>query len=299
VIAGIQNLGALLDPRAIGSHALLYTDAARAMVHGLDPWSVGPPAAIFAGPPSMLVPFVPFIVVPDVVTRIVWVGGMAIAGAWALRRCGLPAYWIAFPPLFEAIVLGHPEPLVLALLLAPSFLAGLAVLIKPYAALPLLGGQRWGALVVAALALLVTLNFLPWYAFVEKFSVISANLARQSHGDSTFGMPWLMALALVALVVLGWRRGLWLAVPLLWPSAQPLYKVTSMPALSPLMATMWAVPMPGFTLIGAVLEAALVFADRRRPLPPVVAVWLERPSDSRRATDIRYGSPNQQESIST
>jgi hypothetical protein len=299
VVSGVGILGAVLDPRSIGSHALIYTDAARAMVQGADPWSVGPPAAIYAGPPTMLIAFVPFTVLPDLVTRVVWVGGMAIVSAFALRRCGLPAYWIAFPPLFEAIVLGHPEPLVLGLLVVPRAVAGLAVVLKPYAALPLIAGERWRALGLAAVVVLVTALFLPWAAFVTRFSEISATLARQSQGDSTFGAPILMLLSVVALAFVGRRRALWLAVPLLWPSAQPIYKVGSVPALSPLLATIWAIPIPGFTLVGILGEAALLAVHRRRGLPPAAAAWLVRPEAARQITDVRYGSTQRQETSAT
>ncbi len=255
VISGWNSLGPLLDPRAIGSHALLYTDAARAMVTGGDPWAVGPPAAVFAGPPLMLIPFIPFTVLPPDLTRAIWVGGMAAIAILSIRRLGLPSWWIAFPPLWEAIVLGHPEPLVLGLLLVRSPLAGLAPTIKPYAALPLIATQRWRALGISTVAVLATAPFLPWALFFQELPRITANLARQSHGDAVIGSPILAALAVASLLIIGWRRGLWLAIPLLWPSAQPIYKVVPIPAMSPLLATLWAIPIPGFTLVGIVVEA--------------------------------------------
>lgn len=288
--AGILNVGALLEPRLIGSHALLYTDAARAVLDARDPWSVGPPAAIFAGPPSMLLPFLVLAGLPDMLLRLVGVVAAASASAWALRRCGLPAYWLAFPPLFESIVLGHPEPLVLAMVIAPSAMAGMAMLIKPYALLPLVARERWKAIVAGGIAAGLTLPFLPWAAFVDRLPDISANLARQSYGDSTYGSPILMGVALVALYAVGWRRGLWLVVPLLWPNAQPIYKVGSIPALSPFLATLWAIPIPGLTLLGIVGEAVLVMLDRRGALPPRAAAWLARPPEARDITDVRYRS---------
>ena len=57
-------------------------------------------------------------------------------------------------------------------------------------------------------------------------------------------------LILVALSVIGVPRGLWLAVPVLWPAAQPLYKVPSLPAMSPAIALFWAIPIPGLTIAG-------------------------------------------------
>lgn len=276
VVSGWWSVGSLLDPRSIGSHALLYTDAARAMVTGGDPWAVGPPSAVFAGPPLMLIPFVPFTVLPPDLTRAIWVLGMAAVAVASLRRLGLPPWWIAFPPLWEAIVLGHPEPLVLGFLLLHSPAAGLAAIIKPYAALPLLAGWRWRALLLAAVAVLLTAPVLPWPVFLADLPTISANLARQSLGDGVADAPVLAGLAVISLLLVGWRRGLWLATPLLWPNPQPTYKVASMPAMSPLLATLWALPVPGATLLGIVAEAALVALSGRGLLPRWLGIGLIR-----------------------
>ena len=266
-VSGWWSVGSLLDPRSIGSHALIYTDAARAMVTGGDPWVVGPPSAVFAGPPLMLLPFVPFTVLPPDLTRAVWVLGMATVAIASLRPLGLSPWWIAFPPLWEAIVLGHPEPLVLGFLLLRSPAAGLAAVIKPYAALPLLAGWRWRALLLAAAVVLLTTPVLPWRLFLDDLPRISENLARQSLGDGVINSPILAGLAVISLLLVGWRRGLWLATPLLWPNPQPIYKVASIPAMSPLLATLWALPIPGATLLGIIAEALLVTLSRRGLLP--------------------------------
>jgi uncharacterized protein (TIGR03382 family) len=265
-------------PGILGSHAVIYTEAARAWLTGADPWQAGPPLAVFAGPPTMLLPFAPFAFLPADFTRFVWVAIDLGISIWAIRRLGLPAYWLAFPPLFEAIVLGHPEVLVLGLLVlgrdararfaAP--LAGLALLVKPYAALPLVAERRIWALVVAGAATAATLLFLPWGRFVAELPAITASLARQDVGDSTYGAPLLMAIAVVALAALGPRRAMWLAVPVLWPYAQPIYKVMSIPVMPPLLAVLWAIPIPGLTLTGIVALAILTLVERRRALPP----WL-------------------------
>jgi hypothetical protein len=268
----------VVAPGLVGSHALIYTEAARALLTGADPWQVGPPLAVFAGPPTMLLPYALFTFLPTDVTRFGWVAIDLGISIWAIRRLGLPAYWVAFPPLFEAIVLGHPEVLLLGLLVlgrdararfaAP--LAGLAVLVKPYAALPLVAERRIGALIVAAVATAATLLFLPWARFVDELPAISANLARQNVGDSTYGAPLLMVVAILALVALGPRRALWLAVPVLWPYAQPIYKTMSIPVMPPLLALLWAIPIPGLTLVGLVALALLTLLERRRALPS----WL-------------------------
>lgn len=257
----------ILEPGIIGSHAVVYTDAARAWLIGGNPWTVGPPDVVFAGPPPMLLPFVPFVFMPDLVIRIAWVGGMAALAVWLLRRLRMPGYWIGFPPLFSAIVLGHPEVLLLFLLVVGGTASGLSVVIKPYAGFALLAERRWRAIVLGGAIGVASLLVLPWQRFLDELPRIGANLARQSHGDSVFGDPALMVVALVALAVLGLRQGLWLVTPVLWPSAQPIYKVGSIPFIPPILAVAWAFEVPGATLVGVVVLATLTVIDRRRALP--------------------------------
>ena len=235
----------ILAPAILGSHAVVYTDAAAAWLAGGDPWSVGPAMVVFAGPPPMLLPFVPFTFLPSEVTRVAWVVGMGALALWSIRRLGLPAYWIAFPPLFGNIILGHPEILMLALVVVGGAVSGLAAVIKPYGGLPLLAERRWRAILLAAVVGLATLPLLPWAQFLDELPRISATLTRQSVGDSVFGNPALMAVSIIALASLGLRRALWLVTPLLWPAAQPGYKVLSIPVLPPIVAALWALPIPG------------------------------------------------------
>jgi hypothetical protein len=74
---------------------------------------------------------------------------------------------------------------------------------------------------------------------------------------STFGEPIGMIIGAVALLSLGWRRGLWLLTPVLWPSTQLHYAAVSLPGLTRVSALLFAVPVPGAPLIGVVLAAAL------------------------------------------
>ena len=268
--SGYSLLVSVLAPALVGSHAAVYTEAAAVMLRGGDPWAVGPPMVVFGGPPSMLLPFIPFTFVPELVTRVAWVGGMFVLAALSLRKLGLPPYWLAFPPLFEAILLGHPEVLVLAGLVFAKRLGGLILLIKFYAVLPLLAERRWVAIGVGAVAGAVTLLFLPWQRYLDQLPIITGNLARQAVGDSTFGEPVLMVIGGIALLLLGPRRALWLSVPVLFPYAQPIYKVMTVPMLTPVLALAWALPLQGLTLVGIVAYAVLVTAERRIALPS----WL-------------------------
>ena len=265
-------LPSLVYPGLIGSHAVLYTLAAQTILAGGDPWSVGPAATIFAGPPTMPLTFVGFAFAPDLLIRVSWIAIDVVVAVWAIRRLGLPFYWIAFPPLLQTIVLGHPEVLLLGLLVGGKLLSGLAILVKPYAVFPLMAERRWGALGVGVGAVLLTIPFLPWGRFFTELPAIIGTIARQNNGDSTFGDPIPLAIGVVALLSLGLRRALWLAVPVLWPFAQPNYKVMTIPALAPVLAIAWAIPIPGLTLAGVVVLAVLVTINRLRPLPE----WLQR-----------------------
>ena len=281
----------LIYPIGLGSHANIYTDAAAAWLRGADPWLVGPPTAIFAGPPPMLLPFVPFISLPVDVTRMTWfVLDLAVA-AWVIRRLGMPAYWLAFPPLFSAIVLGHIEVLVLAGLVVGGLLSGLVAVVKPYAVFPLIAERRWAALALAGFVVAATVPFLPWARFFQELQAISANLARQDTGDSVFGQPLLMIIAVGALLAIGPRQALWLAVPVLWPHAQGIYKTMTIPVLTPVVALFWALPFPGSTLIGVVALAILLRVEGVRKLPAWLRAGIEPVSRCHGATPARQDAP--------
>ena len=268
VVSAWSVIVAIYEPAIVGSHAIVYMDAATAWLTGGNPWTVGPEVVVFGGPPPMLVPFVPFIALPGLVTRLFWVVAMALLATWTIRRLRLPGYWIVFPPIFQAIVLGHPEIVILWLLVVGGPVSGIALLIKPYAAAATLAERRWSAFGVAIALFIVSLPVLPWASFVGQLPWIASTLRSQATGGvSTFGSPILMVVAGVALASLGLRRGLWLSVPVLWPSAQFLYKTASVPQISPLIAVFWAVPVPGLTLVGVLAEATLRQVAKSRPLP--------------------------------
>jgi hypothetical protein len=259
-----------MDPTSMGWHATFYTDAASAWLQGGDPWITGPPGIIFGGPPTMLIAFAPWVWVIPPVTRAIWVVGSLVLAIDVLRRLHLPMYFLAFPPLFEAIAIGHPEVLVLWLLTASHPMSALAAVIKPYAVVSLIAERRVKAVLFAAAIVAITAPFLPWGRFVKEFPAILRTLSVQANGDSTFGTPW-MLLAILCLAIFGWRRALWLATPVLWPNAQFNYRVGSIPMLSPIIALCWAVHIPGATLVGIASEAGLLVLRSRRALPP----WLE------------------------
>ncbi|MEO8273734.1 MAG: hypothetical protein ABI620_06685 [Chloroflexota bacterium] len=265
--SALSAIGILFVPQILGADAWLYADAARAWVTGADPWMTGPPAAVFAGPPTMLVPFLPFVGMPHNAIAALWVTVNLVATVWLLRKLRLPGYWLGFLPIFAVVALGHIEMLAVILLLFGGRLGGLAVVIKPYMGFALVAQRRWGAIAVGLIVVAVTAPFLPWSQFLGEAEHVTASLAAQSHGDSVFGNPLAMGIAIVALASLGWRRALWLGAPLLWPFAQHDYKLMALPILTPVVAIFWAIPLPGAALTGVVAQAALERIDARRPLP--------------------------------
>jgi hypothetical protein len=265
----------LVGPGSLGFDARLYAVAARALVEGRDPWHADLFGAHFAGPPTTLIPFVPFAYAPEEVVAAAWIGGSLLLAILILRRLGLPPWWLAFPPLFFAIVTGSVEVLMVALLVAGGVTSGLAAVLKPYAVLPLLAERRWGALVVAMAACAATLLALPWGTFVGDLPYISDRLQFQSFASNAFGNIPLMLIAAAALLSMGIRRALWLATPVLWPNTQVHYAAMTLPVITPLLATCWALDFPNAMVVGVVLAA---ISHRLRGDDPLVVRGVRGPN---------------------
>src|SRR5262245_49436598 len=105
-----------------GWDAVVYTHAAQALLTGGSPWAVEVFGIHFAAPPTGLLPFVPFVWVPDALVAGLWVAIAFGSSVYAVRRLALPWWWLLFPPLVVGIAAGSSAPLVLALLVR----AGLA-----------------------------------------------------------------------------------------------------------------------------------------------------------------------------
>jgi hypothetical protein len=257
----------LVYPTAFGGDARVYAEGARLWLTGGDPWAVQPGTAVtFAAPPHALLFFAPFAFLPPIVTGTVWAIGLLVSSAFALRRLGMPLWWLAFPPLANSIVVGSLDGLAFVLLvLGPTWLA---VLAKPYAALPLLAERRIRSLVIAAAVTIGTLLILPWRQFLADLSFITSQLGLHAEDLSSFGEPIGMIAGGIALALLGARRGLWLATPVLWPSTQLHYAAMCVPALTVATAIGFALPIPGAPLVAVVVAAVL---RRLRPEldPPV------------------------------
>ena len=98
-------IGLALDrPSALlGVDARIYYEAGLAWLQGGDPWNVPVDGFTFAAPPPTLLAVIPFLPFGQFGTAFAWVLGSALIAVWLLRRLKLPLWWLAFPPLLEAI----------------------------------------------------------------------------------------------------------------------------------------------------------------------------------------------------
>lgn len=238
----IATVPTLLAPDMFGWDGRLYGDATRVWLSGGNPWTdVGTPVWRFVGSPLTLLAFLPAVPFGDrfgIVSVIVSV----VAGIFIVRRLALPRWWLAYPPLVVSILSGNPTGAMVALVLARHPLANaLAVAVKSFAGVPLLGERRWGALVVAAAIAVGSIVVLPelWRAYLTQLPVIAAGLAQNTHYSGTiYAMPplaVLTAIALVALAVVDPRAAGWLAIPALWPASEYHYGILFLP-VSPVLA---------------------------------------------------------------
>jgi hypothetical protein len=230
--------------------------------------------AHFAGPPTTLIPFIPFAYVPEEVVATIWIAGSLVLAVLILRRLGMPPWWLAFPPLFFAIVTGSVEVLMVALLVTGGGVSGLAAVLKPYAALPLLAERRWRALTVALVVCAATVLVLPWGTFVADLPYIADRLQFQSFASNAFGNVPLMLIAAAALLSMGIRRALWLATPVLWPNTQVHYAALTLPVITPLLAACWALDFPNAMVVGVVLAA---ISHRLHPVDPLMVRGVGEP----------------------
>ena len=270
-VISTMRLSVLITGEA-GFDARLYLTATRAWLDGADPW-VFIDAQRFAAPPPTLIPLAPIAVLPDQIGIAVMIG-LAVGGAVAtVRLLRLPWWWILFPPFLDAAWNGNPQNLLVPLILVGA--GPLAVFLKIYAVVPVALTLRWRALVVTAAALVLTAPFLPWASYLAQFGELSEALATQSDGGlSATALPWLIPVAVVALLFAGRERAAWLAVPALWPTTQWYYSTLAVPALTPIAAAVIAFPTPGAAVIAAVIVA---IQRRNASVPSLVADWRPGP----------------------
>jgi len=264
---------------ALGWDARICTHAARALVEGGDAWGWNAASAVFVGPPIHLLPFVPFIWLPDPVLIGVWTAIPAASAIYILRKLNLPFWWLAFPPVVVAILAGSSALPVTALVLRGGTLAeGAAAAFRIYIAVPLLILGRWRALVVAAGIVVLTAPLLDWPGFFNSLGFATALLEDQTKGGkSAAALPVLIPIAVACLFLLGRRRAAWLAVPALWPYTQNYYAVLALPivASAPLVALTLAVDnIKGFVVVGLVAQVAVEWRTGRLNVREALDSWL-------------------------
>jgi hypothetical protein len=236
--------------------AASYWGAANRWLAGLDPYAdLG--GLMFAAPPPTLAVLAPFALLPLPVFAALMLGASVAAAVYLLRRLGLPYWFLLFPPLVEALLVGNPDVLVVALLVAAKPATDIvAAFLKVYAVLPIALLDRRRSIVWIALAVVVTAPFLPWASYVTHATQLVGVLNEQANGGrSALAYPLLVPIAIAALVVVGRRKAAWLIVPALWPATQHHYSVLALPASSRVMAAFLALPIPGAPVAAAVAGA--------------------------------------------
>lgn len=249
----------LAAPQRLGSDAVLYAAAARAWLTGGDPWQVTAFGLHFASTPPTLLFFAPFAFLSPVVVAAFWLLADGGAIVLVLRGLHLPFWWAFFPPIWEAGLAGNPEPVLLALLVSSSTIAGaVATLLKPYAFAPLLGERRYRAIAIAIVAAAATLIVLPWRQFLSDAPEVASTLALQNPGYSVLSVPWLLPVGILGLVGLGFNRAMWLIVPVMWPNTQLHYATIAVPRLAPnLLAFGFSLPLAGAPAVAVAAQAGL------------------------------------------
>lgn len=240
-----------------GFDAVLYAAAAASP----NPWAVSLNGVYFAAPPPSLLTALPFGAFP--MAGVLMVPICAAAAVWTLHRLELPACWLLWPPVFEAVYIGSTDILIVALLV--SRFDALAVPMKVYALVPMILRGRWRAAMVGCAVCLLTVPW--WPAFLAALPALP--LAEQTRHAAS---PLEMAAGLVGTLLLPRSAWPWLLVPAVWPAAQGHYACLALPVIAryPLIAAGMALgPYGGVSaFLGGVYERV---ADRWFRLLPGAA----------------------------
>ncbi len=251
----------IVNPAALGIDARHYQRATDAWLSGADPWKVTESGIPYASGPHTLLLYAPTSVLPLGLSVVLWTLLGVAATVWLVRRLRLPWYWLLFPPLLHSMWNGNPQSIALALLVAAGpVAASIAVLMKLYAGVPLLG--RWRDLVISGIVLVVTLPLVPWGMYLADGLGVGVHLQTAWNG-SAWRLPVLIPFVLVALWVLRRKGAEWFAVPALFPATQFYYVAMATPAIGGrrLVAAALALPMvlmvPIVVIVLAVREVAV------------------------------------------
>jgi hypothetical protein len=237
----------------------LYQTATHVWLAGGDPWMVNQDGIHYAAGPWALLAYLPTAWLPLDVAAWAWAGAGLAAAVWTLRRLELPMWWLAFPPLAQALWNGNAQPIVLAALLvrAPWGVA-IAGGLKLYGLAPAVVARRWREVAISAVVLAVTLPFLPWELWAQHQLGFHAGTTMTWNGSAFRFWP-LIPVAIVALWTLRRRGAEWLTIPAIWPGTQHFYHVFALPALRdrPWLAAALALPLPLLAPLAIIAYAAL------------------------------------------
>jgi hypothetical protein len=272
----------VIAPNGPGFDGRLYRAATVEWLAGGDPWLVSQGGVYFGAPPPSLLPMVPFALLPEAVG----VGALLVLGlassAWAIRRLGLPLWWLAFPPLVDGMWNANPHVLVMPLIVAG--LVPVAIVVKLYGAVvPVVRGEI-RVLAVTALILAVTAPILPWATFLRDLPIITTNFRLTSGGGLSvwsFDLPVLAVallaagLAFLVVVSVDRDRAAWIAMPVFWPYTQWYYSSIAIPGVSGsgpwlLGAAILAIPLSGGPVVALIVCAVGVLITKRQT-PAAVA----------------------------
>ncbi len=289
-----------LDFSWFGRDFRIYRNAAIELAAGRDPFAAFAPWNgvdwHFAAPPIAAQAFVPFALVPDWLGLAVFAALSVTVLGLALRRLGLPLWWVLFPPVIEGLTAMNPQILVVGLLIAgTSWTSVVAAWLKVYAVIPMVARRQFRAVAIlaASIALSVAVSPGAWSEYVARYGEISGRLMSESQGGVSamlFLDPRVLPLAeglvivgIVAVLVLlvavrDVRSAGWLAVPLLWPAAEYHYATFALPIARRMSTWILAVPLVPTYLIGLMVLAYEIVAQRQ-PLslqerPMGLAEWL-------------------------
>ena len=238
--------------------------AAQVLVNGVTPFS-------YAGSPATTILLAPSALVSEDQFTALWLALSALSAIAIVRWLRLPLWWLLFPPTVEALYSGNPQLVVLMLLLAGAGRRGLladsiAIVLKVYAVVPLLGERRPRRIALALGLTLATMAVAPslWIDYLQQLGQISARLAKESDGGfSAFYYLVLLVPTVIAIALL-WRRdrraAAWLSVPALWPSSEFHYSTLAQPVMTPLLAVLLAVPIQRLTPVAIVLYVVWRYA---------------------------------------
>jgi hypothetical protein len=260
-----------------GTDAEIYYRAAAAWLSGGSPWNAsstwgGDTYHFYALPPTVLL-MAPFTIIPEAIFVPGFVALQAVAAIWVLRRLRLPLWWLLFPPISVGVVVGNPSLMVMALLLAPNVVAkAFAPLVKVYAALPLVGEREFRAFGIAVFLGVATigLTYGLWLDFFHELGAREARLMAESGGGfSAQVLPVvvpLMGIILIALAIYDFRAAGWLAPIAIWPASQLHWSTLAMPVMTPMLAAMLAMDVPGMPALAVAFHTLLVLRKRTRGL---------------------------------